>query len=78
MIDTRFYPRANTAIALLVIYERIVLIKKNIQKKMKKVIELFGVVRKNLPVIKVYVGQLLYIIDMLDGVRDWDKPKDKE
>ena len=44
---------------------------------MKKILEIFGTVQKNLPKIKVYVGQLLYIIDMLDGVRDWDKSKDQ-
>ena len=45
---------------------------------MKKIFDLFAGVQKNLPKIKVYVGQLLYIIDMLDGVRDWDKPKQTE
>ena len=42
---------------------------------MKKFFEVVAGIQKNLPKIKVYVGQLLYIIDMLDGVRDWDKPK---
>jgi len=45
-------------------------------KTMKKILEIVALVKANLPKIRVYVGQAMYIIDMLDGVRDWDKPKD--
>lgn len=40
---------------------------------MKKVFEIFNLVLVNAPKVKYYANLAIHVIDMLDGVQDWQK-----
>ncbi|SHK63318.1 hypothetical protein [Epilithonimonas mollis] len=40
---------------------------------MKKLLDVFNFLRKNLPLVKYYANAIIHFIDMLDGVQDWQK-----